>query len=72
VSLSLLLHLLAHLAPHVAEVGLVPGTEHFRNIHRHEVRVTARGADPAGRRKPVLRQRALEDRSTTGGRGGPR
>ena len=23
--------------PHIAEVGLVPGTEHFRNIQRHEV-----------------------------------
>ncbi|HKK84887.1 MAG TPA: sodium-independent anion transporter, partial [Roseovarius sp.] len=23
--------------PHVAEVGLVPGTEHFRNIKRHSV-----------------------------------
>ena len=23
--------------PHVAEVGLVPGSQHFRNIHRHNV-----------------------------------
>ena len=37
VALSVLLHLLNTAQPHVAEVGLVPGTEHFRNIHRHEV-----------------------------------
>ncbi|WP_136645341.1 SulP family inorganic anion transporter [Tabrizicola sp. YIM 78059] len=37
VALSILLHLLNTAKPHVAEVGLVPGTEHFRNIHRHRV-----------------------------------
>ena len=37
VALSILLHLLNTAQPHVAEVGLVPGTEHFRNIHRHKV-----------------------------------
>ncbi len=37
VALSLLLHLLNTAQPHVAEVGLLPGTEHFRNIHRHKV-----------------------------------
>jgi sulfate permease, SulP family len=37
VALSLLLHLLNTAHPHVAEVGLVPGTQHFRNIHRHAV-----------------------------------
>ena len=37
VALSVLLHLLNTAKPHVAEVGLVPGTEHFRNIHRHKV-----------------------------------
>lgn len=37
VLLSLLLHLLRTARPHVAEVGLVPGTEHFRNIHRFTV-----------------------------------
>ncbi|WP_438990709.1 SulP family inorganic anion transporter [Lentibacter sp.] len=31
------LHLYATSRPHVAEVGLVPGTQHFRNIHRHAV-----------------------------------
>lgn len=37
VVLSIALHLYKTSRPHVAEVGLVPGTEHFRNIHRHEV-----------------------------------
>ena len=37
VLLSLLLHLFRTARPHVAEVGLVPGTEHFRNIHRFSV-----------------------------------
>lgn len=42
VILSLLLFLYKTSRPHVAEVGLVPGTQHFRNILRHEVLV-----DPA-------------------------
>ena len=37
VILSVLLHLYKTSRPHVAEVGLVPGTQHFRNIHRHQV-----------------------------------
>ncbi|MEQ6247546.1 sulfate permease [Sulfitobacter sp. HNIBRBA3233] len=37
VGTSVLLHLFKTSRPHVAEVGLVPGTQHFRNIHRHEV-----------------------------------
>ena len=37
VILSVLLHLYKNSRPHVAEVGLVPGTQHFRNIHRHSV-----------------------------------
>lgn len=37
VVLSLLLHLLKTSRPHIAEVGRVPGTEHFRNIRRHQV-----------------------------------
>ncbi len=37
VILSIIMHLLHTSKPHVAEVGLVPETEHFRNIHRHEV-----------------------------------
>ncbi|WP_422074036.1 SulP family inorganic anion transporter [Tranquillimonas rosea] len=37
VILSIVLHLYKTSQPHVAEVGLVPGTHHFRNIHRHDV-----------------------------------
>jgi SulP family sulfate permease len=37
VLLSILLHLYKTSRPHVAEVGLVPGTHHFRNILRHDV-----------------------------------
>ena len=37
VLLSILLHLYKTSKPHVAEVGLVPGTHHFRNVLRHEV-----------------------------------
>jgi SulP family sulfate permease len=37
VILSILLHLYKTSRPHVAEVGLVPGTQHFRNINRHKV-----------------------------------
>jgi SulP family sulfate permease len=37
VSISVLLHLYKTSRPHVAEVGLMAGGQHFRNIHRHEV-----------------------------------
>ncbi len=37
VILSIALHLWRSSRPHVAEVGLVPGTQHFRNIRRHRV-----------------------------------
>lgn len=37
VVLSVLLHLYKSSSPHIAEVGQVPGTEHFRNILRHDV-----------------------------------
>jgi SulP family sulfate permease len=36
VAISILLHLYKTSRPHVAEVGLVPGTQHFRNILRHK------------------------------------
>lgn len=42
VGLSIALHLYKTSKPHVAEVGLVPGTNHFRNINRHDVKT-----DPA-------------------------
>ncbi len=38
VILSVLLHLYKTSKPHIAEVGCVPGTQHFRNIKRHDVR----------------------------------
>lgn len=37
VLLSIGLYLFKTSRPHIAEVGLVPGTEHFRNINRHKV-----------------------------------
>lgn len=37
VILSIFLHLYKTTKPHIAEVGLVPGTQHFRNINRHTV-----------------------------------
>ncbi|WP_333714155.1 SulP family inorganic anion transporter [Yoonia sp.] len=42
VAISVLLHLYKTSRPHVAEVGLVPGTQHFRNIHRHQVATNPR------------------------------
>jgi SulP family sulfate permease len=38
VILSIALHLYKTSRPHVAEVGLVPRTQHFRNILRHKVK----------------------------------
>ena len=37
VLLSVALHLYKTSRPHIAEVGLVPGTQHFRNVNRHDV-----------------------------------
>ncbi|MFN5699426.1 MAG: SulP family inorganic anion transporter, partial [Betaproteobacteria bacterium] len=37
VAVSLLLYLWRTSQPHIAEVGLVPGTEHFRSVLRHQV-----------------------------------
>lgn len=37
VVLSIALYLYKTSRPHIAEVGLVPGTQHFRNINRHDV-----------------------------------
>jgi SulP family sulfate permease len=37
VVLSIFLHLYKTTKPHIAEVGLVPNTQHFRNILRHDV-----------------------------------
>lgn len=37
VILSIVLHLYKTSKPHIAEIGLIPGTQHFRNINRHDV-----------------------------------
>lgn len=37
VAISVMLHLYKTSRPHVAEVGLVPGSQHFRNVKRHTV-----------------------------------
>jgi SulP family sulfate permease len=37
VAVSILIHLYRSSRPHMAVVGRVPGTEHFRNVHRHNV-----------------------------------
>jgi SulP family sulfate permease len=42
VSVSLALYLYRTSRPHMAEVGLVAGTEHFRNVQRHAVAVSPR------------------------------
>ncbi len=40
VGVSLALYLWRTSRPHIASVGLVPGTEHFRNVQRHAVRTS--------------------------------
>ena len=40
VGVSLALFLYGTSRPHIAEVGLVPGTEYFRNVLRHKVKVS--------------------------------
>ncbi|MDP2008128.1 MAG: sulfate permease [Rubrivivax sp.] len=40
VGVSLALYLFRTSRPHIAQVGLVPGTEHFRNVLRHAVAVS--------------------------------
>jgi SulP family sulfate permease len=42
VGVSLALYLSRTSRPHIASVGLVPGTEHFRNVLRHKVLVSPR------------------------------
>lgn len=37
VAISLALYLQRNASPHMAVVGIVPGTEHFRNVNRHKV-----------------------------------
>lgn len=40
VGVSLALYLFRTSRPHIAEVGLIPGTEHFRNVQRYAVRTS--------------------------------
>lgn len=42
IAASLGLYLLRTSRPHIAVLGLVPGTQHFRNVLRHEVRTSPR------------------------------
>ncbi|MEE4361717.1 MAG: sulfate permease [Pseudomonadales bacterium] len=41
ITVSLSIHLWRSSRPHIAVVGRVPGTEHFRNVDRHAVQVCA-------------------------------
>jgi MFS superfamily sulfate permease-like transporter len=71
VALSILIHLYKTSRPHVAEVGQVPGTEHFRNVKRHKVETDEPDADAQGRREPLFRQCALLEDSLRHGRQRP-
>ena len=63
VVLSLLLHLLRTSRPHIATVGLVPGTESFRNVLRHQVLVSPRLASlRVDESLYFANSRSLEDR----------
>lgn len=42
VAVSLALYLFRTSRPHIAVVGLVPGTQHFRNVRRHQVLTSPR------------------------------
>ena len=37
IAISIIVHLYKSSRPHIAEVGQVPGTEHYRNVLRHDV-----------------------------------
>jgi SulP family sulfate permease len=39
VTLSILIHLYKSSRPHIAVVGRIPGTEHFRNVNRYDVEI---------------------------------
>jgi sulfate permease, SulP family len=63
VGVSLGLYLLRTSRPHIAEVGLVPGTEHFRNVLRHDVRASPHLLTlRVDERLYFANARALEDR----------
>lgn len=63
VGVSLLLFLLRSSRPHIAEVGWLPGTEHFRNVLRHPVKTSPRLATlRVDESLWFANARALEDR----------
>ena len=63
VGLSLVLFLFRSSRPHIAEVGWLPGTEHFRNVLRHPVKVSPRLASlRVDESLWFANARALEDR----------
>jgi MFS superfamily sulfate permease-like transporter len=70
VALSLALYLHRTSRPHIAEVGLVPGTEHFRNVQRHAVQTSPRVLSlRVDESLYFANARALEDRiNDAGGR----
>ncbi len=63
VGASILIFLYRSSNPHAAIVGQVPGTEHFRNVKRHDVETApGRAVDPH-RREPLLRQLKVDDQA---------
>jgi SulP family sulfate permease len=63
VSLSLALYLFKTSRPHIAEVGLVAGSEHFRNVLRHQVSTSPQLASlRVDESLYFANARALEDR----------
>ena len=59
---SIGLHLYKTTRPHIAVVGAIAGTEHFRNVERHNVITHPNIVSLRVDEKPLLRQcRYLED-----------
>jgi SulP family sulfate permease len=57
--------------PHIAVLGRIAGTEHFRNIERYPAETRSRRAAAARRCRPVLRQRRGGQRAHRGRAGTP-
>jgi SulP family sulfate permease len=73
VGVSLALYLFRTSRPHIAEVGLVPGTEHFRNVLRHKVIVSPRLVSlRVDESLYFANSRALEDRINDAVAGNPK
>jgi SulP family sulfate permease len=67
VGVSLALYLLRTSRPHIATVGLVPGTEHFRNVLRHDVLISPRLVSLRVDGLYFANARGLEDRISDAG-----